>query len=407
MRRDSTNEPISPVPLATSTSNKSTARTLRPRRWLRVIGITVGVLLLLVVLTAGGVGVFAYQQFPALNNLGNQFCHDMLAQSYGDAYHLLSARLRARYSTDTFTHMGQTLDTFEGNVESCGSQSLNQVQPGLFPISLTMTSAMTRQKAGARQGPMRVVYEQGAWKVDSLSPSLLGIDPDALATAFAWCDDTAHYSYMGVWSLYGHALQGQDPSSAVTRLHAPLTPTGSVAQPLACTLTTLRVSGDQRRVSVTFEITDTQEAFNATLGQEHGHWRIITISPDALGQLIAASKTASPVTTVASNWLAALTRGDCPSAYAMLTSDAQQRISLSAFTSQVCFAWDWNAVRSDGIFTQSAARTTITIEFSGVLPGAEPGSLLGPIGDIRFSPRDEVVLIEENGSWKVDALQPL
>lgn len=401
-RRDSKGERISP--------EKSGATALpsgskRSRRWLRIVVRAIGAVLLLAVVIAAATGVFAYQQYPALNDLSVRFCNDMLAQNYSDAYPLLSAHLRSRYSKQTFVNMGQTLDTFEGNVESCGQISANQVQFGLFPVSLTIMSNLTRQKSGAHQGPMRVVYEQGAWRVDNLSSSLLGISPDAVAVALAWCDDTSRYNYVGVWSLYGRALQSQDPKSAVEQLSAK-SPEGFALPPQDCTLTALHASGDLQRVSVTFEITTTSDFVNATLSQDDGRWAITTISPDSIGLLITASKSASPVTTVAANWLKALASGNCSSAYALLTTSAQQRISLAAFTSQVCLAWSWDAVVSYGVYTQSAAQTTIKIEFNGWLPSATPTRSFGPNGAVA-RPSAVITLVQEKGSWKVDSMQPL
>lgn len=259
----------------------------RRRRWGRAIGLALSIILLLALIGGGGAGYFAYHQYPALDALSNRFCVDLSQQNYTDAYGLLSPQLQAQFSKPTFLHMGQDLDSIQGPVKSCSVQSQDIPQIGTFPLSLTIPAALSR--AATHRGTIRAVYAGGTWKLDGISVPLLGISPSALGIAEQYCQDASTGAFLGLWSLYGQALQRADPENQVKASAATLPHLKSLGpSSFEGCVTSLGALNSDTAAHVTIG------QVSANLGREHGSWKITSISSDLVDLLINANAPATP-----------------------------------------------------------------------------------------------------------------
>ncbi len=138
-------------------------------------------------LICGGIGAVLYigaqRAGTAISSAGNQlaaatqvglFCTDFMSQDYGSAYQLLSTAEQGRVSQTTFATREAALDTSAGNVATC---TLDSSHP-LPTISSDGKSATAQvqvargDNASLATGTVSLVYEDGAWKIDSADSSL-------------------------------------------------------------------------------------------------------------------------------------------------------------------------------------------------------------------------------------------
>ena len=386
----------------------SPARVRKPQRKRRWLAPTIIILLLLVLVGAGGSAYFAYQQYPALNAAGLHFCNDLVGQKYSDAYGLLSRRLRQRFSEALFASMNQTLDATEGRTTLCGQAASNAFQLGVFPLSVSVATELTRATLGKRQGTVMLVYEGGRWVVDTISTSLLGINIDALLTAQTLCADLSIQApsdvgvtqkYTDIWSLYQSSVQAQTAKAdflEVGRLHDAID--GKVE---TCAISAIGTGNTDAQTQVEFttkRVNTFPTQGNATLRLEGGVWKFAAIDARIYGRDMAPA-------LAATRWFAALTQGDCSAAYAGLSAQVQKRFSLATFTSRICLApVDWSFYHLDPISYDQVSAFTYSANLIRDLPYdiAEQGGANFGAPTIPFY--GYVTIIEDGGSWKVDSL---
>lgn len=410
---DITQSDQTPSPIASAIDTPSDAhapaRARKPRRRGRWIAITIIVILLVILGAGGGAGYFAYRQYPAINAAGLRFCDDLVNQKYDDAYSLLSSRLRQRYSQAVFVSMNQTLDTTEGKATLCGQATSGAFQVGVFPLSVTVATEVTRATLGKREGNVTLLYENGHWRVDSLSTSLLGVNIEGLLTAQSLCPDMALQTktdaaltqkYANIWALYGAAARANSTEAdfiEIGRLHDQLD--GKVEE---CSITSIGKSNTDTLTQVTYTAkhtysTETQAM--ATLRLQNGRWMFTALDASVYGRDMAPA-------LVATKWFTALDKGDCSAAYGELSAEVQKRFTLAQFTLRICDApVDWTYYSLDRTAYLEESPTRYTDNLSQVLPykiATTGGSFLGATPQLPYY--GYVAVVFDHGSWKVDSL---
>jgi len=158
--------PVPPQP------QKNSNRTL----WI-ILGVVGGVLVLACVLCVGGIFFLGAQ---VVNNptiastlAVTTFCADEESQQYPQAYNRLSSSMKNQMTQDQFVQRSQSLDTSQGTVSQC-TPSTNGNNPATdtsasIPVTVTRGTGST---ATTTNGTITMVKESGAWKIDSIDPSL-------------------------------------------------------------------------------------------------------------------------------------------------------------------------------------------------------------------------------------------
>jgi hypothetical protein len=237
--------------------------------------ITLGAVAVLLVVVGGG-ATAAIMQYKAPADAATTFCGDLKAQSYSAAYGLLSAKLRSQFAQDQYTQVSTTLDTIQGKVTACGQSSASDAYSfSLGASTATVNAVLTREKAGNLQGAVRLVNENGAWKVDSLDTSLVGVSLGALQTAGAFCQDMATQNYAAAYGLLDSKAQAQGKQSDfATAAGLQDQVDGKVT---ACALVGLGTANTDASASLTASMTRAklgQRQGTVTLTNQGGAWKV-------------------------------------------------------------------------------------------------------------------------------------
>jgi hypothetical protein len=255
-----------------------------PRRSRRTLWIVLGILAAVVLLVAGS-AAYAYGQYTAPGDAANSFCSDLKTQNYTRAYEQLSARQRAQFARDQFVQGSALLDRLEGKVTSC--QLVNT--GGAYGYSLggssaALTTVINREIAGALEGTVHLKNENGAWKVDGLDTSLLGVNLMALEAAGAFCAAMQSQAYTVAYALLGAIAQGavsQAQFEQAAKTHDQID-----GQITACTLESLGQDNTDSSASLVASVTRAklgQRAGKLSLDAENGAWKVATIDQALLG----------------------------------------------------------------------------------------------------------------------------
>jgi hypothetical protein len=178
----------------------------QPKRSLRWLWITLAIVLVLGLLLGGG-GFFAFSNYTAPATAAGKYCGYLKAQNYDSAYGMLSAKLKAHYTSDQFRQASVALDSAEGKVTACGAGSgSNAYKYTLFGNTATVLATTTREKQGLLQGEIGLVNNDG-WKVDSLATSLIGINLGALDTLGKFCQAYQTQNYSDAYTLLDSSLK--------------------------------------------------------------------------------------------------------------------------------------------------------------------------------------------------------
>jgi hypothetical protein len=226
------------------------------------------------------------------------FCTDLKQKDYSKAYQLFSAQFLLQTSGADFKQASTLHEQFNGVVQSCGlkpgaSVSVTNAPGGLqATFSARMTRVLTTTRAATSYtGAVRLVFEQNAWRIDAITPELMGSNIDPVIVTQTFCSGLVNENYGDAYTTLSagqKSLSGQDTlddftKSFVTTNHAggetliftDCTPLiGSYRAPSAginpsvqlLLQATIQRSGQTTQVA--------QILYTFILVQENGHWKI-------------------------------------------------------------------------------------------------------------------------------------
>jgi hypothetical protein len=360
-----------------------------PRKSRRVLWISLGVSAALIVLTAGG-GAFAFSQYIAPATAVGTFCGYLKAQDYTAAYGLFSAGLKSQYTPDQFTQGANTLDKVEGAVVSCGqAKSGNAYSYSLFSSTAQVKAVITRATSGELDGAIHLKSENGAWKVDALDTSLLGVNLGALQAAGAFCAALQGQDYATAYTLLGSASQAsikQADFLAQAHLHDQID--GSIT---ACGLVAIASGASDTSASLTASITRGklgEKQGNINLDVESNAWKIDTLADALLGSDLGPYQ-------VDTRFCADLASGNYADAYAIVTqnfaggqTEAQFAASL---TLPAALNWGCKPDLSTYKVSGSSASYTVSVTVTDTATGQSAAQ------NLSFG------FVQDNGVWKLDS----
>lgn len=361
------------------------------KRSLTWLWITLAVVAALVVACVG-VGVYALAQLGAPAAAASQFCAELKTQNYDTAYGMLSAKLKAAYSNTQFDHANEALDAAEGKVTACGAGSgSNAYSYTLGSDHATVVAVVTRATQGPLQGGVHLVSESGAWKVDAMDTSLLGINLGALQTLGAFCQAEQTQDYTTMFGLLSTSLQNLEPQAQFAVL-APLQDAidGKVT---ACAIKSIPGGNTDTSAMVTVTVT------RATLGTSTGMikleatssgWKISQIDQSVQGTNI------QPL-AVGTLFCVFVSTSDFSDAYSLLSSGVQQSNTQAklqaAFT--LPSGYKWLAQCHPDMSTYQV--TANSAQYSGVFLYSTPSNATGE-AKISFT------FVLEGTAWKIDSV---
>jgi len=245
----------------------------------------IGVAVALVV--AGGVvaglSYRAYQQARQPVDAAQQFCADLEAQRYADAYGLLSSAYQARVPESQFVATAKLHDTVDGKVAGC---SLPRVEFGLnLTLSAPTTADLAAQMTRGQQdfeGAISLVKQGDAWKVSDIAPALQGSDVGALAVGQAFCAALVAGDYHTAYAQLSPKKQAQASEKDFTNSFR--SELSGDLKLTACTpdVTTYQVTGPLAKEQVTLQVAITTALGTQTVSmpvtlqyaQVSGAWKI-------------------------------------------------------------------------------------------------------------------------------------
>ena len=310
-------------------------RSLRRRLWLGAVIST----LLLAAVAAGAVYVYARYQQPM--RAANTFCSDLAAQRYTAAYGLFSSGLRQQMTLTRFSQAAQTLDTLEGRMTACHSSGGYQYSLGGDTASVRI--ALTRAKQGNLSGPMRLIHERDGWKVDTLDSGLLGVSLGALDTADAFCATLQSQDYAAAYNLLGGKLRTATSEATYTAQARERAQVDGAVQ--SCALTGLKGGDSTATAGFTVNMMRAKLGSlsgNVTLALTQGVWRVTSLDAALVGSDLSALDTGAA-------FCGDLINNDYAGAYAQLSSNAHNTVSLAQFQQQfaVTPVLRWSACAPD------------------------------------------------------------
>ena len=265
------------------------------RRSRKKLWVTLGVVAALLLCSCGGLGVLAIQFFAPAATAG-AFCGVLQAKAYTSAYDLMSKQAQSRMTAAQYAQDGQTLDYVQGALTHCGTANngTNGYNYQLGGSKASIAFAMTRATAGALTGSVRLVNEAGAWKVDALDTSLLGVNLDALTTATSYCAAFVDAKYDAAFALLGAKAVGKTKVADYTQLAKWRDAVdGSVS---TCAVTGFGSVNNETAASMTLSVargTHAPKKGPLVLGVENNVWKISTAGPEQQGTDLGALQTAA------------------------------------------------------------------------------------------------------------------
>lgn len=144
------------------------------------------------------------------------YCADLRAQNYSAAYALLDAGAPGQTSAGDFAQQARDHDTLDGPVTEC---AIVGVARGNTDASATLTTRITRQRLGAREGSITLASPDqigASWRVRRIADALLGSDLGGLQVARRFCGDLGEGNYDDIYGLFSPNLSGQMGSASAS-----------------------------------------------------------------------------------------------------------------------------------------------------------------------------------------------
>ncbi|HEX9068457.1 MAG TPA: hypothetical protein VF807_06780 [Ktedonobacterales bacterium] len=167
------------------------------------------VVLALIVLAAGGgfLGV-ASAQASGPASAAQQFCQDLQAHRYDDAWSLMSPDLQAATPRAMLASLGQWHDQLDGTIGACDTHTLTRESDPFAPFSATTTQVSLRVRRNvAYAGALTMTRASAGWRISKLDMAAVGSDLSGLVVADRFCTAVSA----------GHFDQAYDSLSARAR----------------------------------------------------------------------------------------------------------------------------------------------------------------------------------------------
>jgi hypothetical protein len=367
-----------------------TLPSVKARKSRRGLWITLGVVLVVLIALVGG-GLFAFAQFIAPATAAGVFCGELKVQNYTAAYNLLDKHVQSQFTREQFSQGSQALDQVEGKVTGCGAASgSNAYSYSLGSSTASARVTIARATAGTLSGAVHLKNENGAWKVDALDTSLLGVNLGALKTAGAFCAALASQDYAGTYALLG--AQAQAAVNAANFALAGEAHDAIDGNVSACGLTGLGQGNSDTAASLVVGITRGKlgaKQGSVTLDIENGAWKITAIDaalqgtdigPVAVSALVCADVIGGNLTDVYQNLASTALKANVAQA------DINAFFQLNAGQTYTNCAPDYSTYKVSG--SQASFDVKFTIQSSS-------GSVDVPV---------TMGFVLENGAWKLDSL---
>jgi hypothetical protein len=251
---------------------------------------------------------------------------------------------------------------------------------------------VTRAKQGTLQGGVHLVNENGAWKVDALDTSLMGVSLTALGTLDAFCTALKSQSYETAYGMLSSEMQTSTPKE-LFQLGAKLQDKvdGTVT---ACSIAA--VSTGNTDTTTNLRVTLTRSTHGDSTGDlsmtadSTGAWKISKLDPKGQGTDLGPYETGLA-------FCGFLALHNFAGAYAMLSSDRQKVITQAAFTAAFTLPANqlWACVPNDSTYKVSG--TTASLDMLLVIINTATGT---PVDQANFT----VEFVAEGGAWKIDSI---
>ena len=364
----------------------------KSRRGLKIALIVISIVLVLGAI-GGGAAAFFINQFAAPGVAALQFCNQLKAQSYDDAYGMLSSGLKAKYTQTNFRAGVTALDTAEGKVTGCQqAQGSNSYSYSLGASTATVSAQLTRAMQGNLTGALHLKNENGSWKVDSIDTALLGVNIGALQASGAFCAAMQSQDYAAAYALLDSAQQGlvsQADFVASGKLHDQID--GSVTK---CALAKVPTGNTDQLTRLTIDLTRAtlvDRTGDVTLKFEGAAWKVDTTDAALNGTDLRPLIVGAQLCTL----FAADKFGD---AYSLFSSSFQQNVSkdqfVANFSSYQCMPVKWTCDTPDlKTYTVSNTSASVVVPITDAIPS------LGPTA--KFTGKYKVEFTLENSGWKI------
>jgi hypothetical protein len=359
----------------------------KPRRSLKWLWITLGVLVVL--LAAGGGGaVYVVSQLAAPATAATQFCTDLKSQNYDAAYAQLSNSLHSQYTHDQFVQGNQALDQLEGLVTACApSTSGGGYHYSFGANTATIAASITRSKQSANlTGTLSLASEGGAWKVSGITTSLLGVNLGAVQAASGFCTALENKDYTTASGLLDSTISIA-PSDWTTWDQIG----GAISK---CSLQGLGTGNTDSAAS--FEIGISRSTGGLQTGAlgltlEGSAWKVISVDAGLLGPDLGPLK-------IGTQFCQDLLTGNYTDAWGLLSSAAQADfVSKSQF--EASFALP------SGVYWASFTPKLSTYNVSGTSGNYDATAVLSN-GSVSVNVTLSLTFVEDGTDWKVDTVVP-
>lgn len=362
-----------------------------PRRSLRGVWIGLSVVVILA-LIGGGAAYYFLNYLPtqakaAVTSAATSFCADLTSQNYVSAYQATSATFQGEFTQAQFTQDFATLDKAEGTASAC-TGTLGFAYSITHPnTTATYSTSLTRSTQGALQGTLHLKQNGGAWKVDAIDTSLLGVNLNAIQATQAYCTALQGQDYTTAYSLLDPSLQAGTTASVYTtteQLHDTIN--GKVTN---CSITAVAQSNTDTNAGLTESITRANLAAQAgavTLGGNGAKWLITQLATSAEGEDVGPYQ-------VGVAFCADIANGNPTAAYALTSSRYQSTVTESNFVagetlpagdSLTCGTPDLTTYQVSGSAASLTIPTTLSVSGTGL------------------AVKLEMTFVQEGGAWKVD-----
>jgi hypothetical protein len=286
--------------------------------------ILISVLALVVLLL--GVASYAATDYYAPAVVANDFCSDLQSRDFGSAYRKLSSDLQGQISREGFQQIGQALDEGEGPITGCDVN----FAPGSYGRALGSTSAtaqtgIRRALAGRQSGPLTLIREDGAWRINGIGSSALGGDLAALGVLSAYCSALRDHEYLAAYTLLGHDLQNEVSYGEFVVLTRAAEEIDGAIQ--SCGLAGARdgqANGVAMLTAVVRRGGSGVSRGAIVLHKSAGHWEIAGIAATALGSDLGPLQ-------IGARFCSDLVTGALDDAYALLSDRFQSQITRTQF----------------------------------------------------------------------------
>lgn len=364
----------------------------KSRRGLKIALIVAGIVLVLGAIGGGG-GVFLINQLRAPGDAALLFCNQLKSQNYDNAYGMLSSGMQGKYPQTAFRAGITALDSAEGKVIGCQqAPGSNTYKYSLGSSTATVGALLTRANQGNLTGSIHLKNENGAWKVDGIDTSLLGVNIGALQASGAFCAAMQGQDYESAYGMLDSAQQGligQADFVASGKLHdqidGPVTKCGLSKVPTGNTDQLTKLTIDLNRSKLGDRTGD------ITLKFEGAAWKV-----DATDAALNGTDLRPLV--VAQQFCALMTAGKYGDVYGMFSSSFQQGVSKSAFVAEFTtfegYTLAWTCGKPDySTYTVSGDSASITLPLTLSIPALGANATSTSNSTLKF--------VQENGGWKL------